>query len=231
MGSNESKMENVIRTLLENSRKQGNEYFLFGNVYVYVRDNLPENVSLEEAFQFIYSKIPQHLFSEVEAVYVGDFDELRERQVQSVYKDGTIYVTNMQSNTMDMIEDIVHELSHSLEEPYGMFIYGDARISSEFIGKRIRLRDILEGYDFETDKMDFENPEFDKDFDEYLHKEVGYPVLINLTLGLYNSPYAATSLREYWASGFEEYILGDRETIKSISPVLFEKIEEIVLDG
>ena len=79
--------------------------------------------------------------------------------------------------------------------------------------------------------MDFENPEFDKDFDEYLHKEVGYPVLINLTLGLYNSPYAATSLKEYWASGFEEYILGDRGIIKSISPILFEKIEEIVLDG
>ena len=231
MDLNEDKVENIIRTLLERSKKQGNEYLLFGNVYVYIRDNLPETVDLEEAFQLIYSRVPQHLFSELEAVYIGNFEELQDRQVQSIYKNGTIYVTNLQSNTMDMVEDIVHELSHSLEEPYGMLIYGDSQINLEFIGKRRRLKGLLEGNGFETGNVDFENSEFDKDFDTYLYKEIGYPLLINLTLGLYNSPYAATSLKEYWASGFEEYILGDREMIKSISPMLFEKIEEIVLDG
>jgi len=41
MALNEDKIENVIRNLLERSRKQNNEYLLFGNLYVYVRDNLP----------------------------------------------------------------------------------------------------------------------------------------------------------------------------------------------
>ena len=135
MALNEDKIENVIKTLLERTKKQNNEYLLFGNLYVYVRDNLPSHVNLEEVFQFIYARIPQHLFSEVDAVYVGDFEELREREVQSIYKDGAIYVTNMQSNLMDMVEDVIHELAHSLEGPYGMIIYADQQVDSEFTGK------------------------------------------------------------------------------------------------
>ena len=231
MALDEDKVENVIKTLLERSRKQNSEYLLFGNLYVYVRDSLPSHVDLEEVFQFIYSRVPQHVFAEVDAIYVGNFDELREREVQSVYKDGAIYVTNLQSNLMDMVEDIVHELAHSLEGPYGMIIYGDGQVSSEFTGKRIILRDLLSASGQNVENINFENPEFDKGFDAYLHKEVGYPVLTSLTFGLFNNPYAATSLREYFASGFEEYILGDRELIRTISPALFNKIQEIVLDG
>jgi hypothetical protein len=231
MALNEDKVENVIKTLLERSRKQNNEYILFGNLYVYVRDSLPEGFDLEGVFEYIYSKMPQHLFSEVDAVYIGNFEELQDRQVQSIYKDGAIYVTNSQSNSMDMIEDIIHELSHSIEEPYGMLIYGDNQINSEFIGKRIRLRDLLAGNGFQIEGINFEESEFDKDFDLYLYETIGYPILINLTAGLFNNPYAATSLREYFASGFEEYILGDKNLLKSVSPALFNKIQEIILNG
>jgi len=230
MAVNEDKVENVIRNLLESSRKQNNEYLLFGNLYVYIRDNLPGHIDLEEVFQFIYSKVPRHLFSEIDAIYVRNFEELQDRQVQSIYKDGAIYVTNLQSSLMDMVEDIIHELAHSLEGPYGMTIYADGQVDSEFVGKRIRLRDILSAGGYNVENINFENSEFDKAFDAYLHKDVGYPVLTNLTLGLFNNPYAATSLREYFASGFEEYILGDRELIRNISAALFTKIQEIVFD-
>jgi len=230
MALNEDKIENVIRNLLERSRKQNNEYLLFGNLYVYVRDNLPGHIDLEEVFQFIYSKVPQHLFSEIDAIYVGNFEELQDRQIQSMYKDGAIYVTNLQSNLMDMVEDIIHELAHSLEEPYGMIVYADGQVGSEFVGKRTRLRDLLSARGYNVESINFENSEFDKAFDTYLHKDIGYPVLTNLTLGLFNSPYAATSLREYFATGSEEYILGDRELIRNISAALFTKIQEIVFD-
>lgn len=231
MALEEDKVENVIKTLLEKSRSQNSEYLIFGNLYVYIRDSLPSHVNLEEVFDIIYSRTPPHLFSEIDAIYVGNFDELEEREVQSVYKDGAIYVTNSQSNVMDMVEDIVHELAHSLEGPYGMMIYGDGQVTSEFIGKRIRLRDLLSASGHPVDDANFENPEFNNNFDSYLYKEIGYPILTSLTYGLFNNPYAPTSLREYFASGFEEYILGDRELIKTISPKLFNKIQEIVLDG
>ena len=231
MALNEDKIENVIKTLLERSKKQNNEYLLFGNLYVYIRDNLPGHIELEEVFQFIYSRIPQHLFSEIDAIYIGDFEELQDREVQSIYKDGAIYITNLQSDLMDMVEDIIHELAHSLEGPYGMVIYADGQVNAEFVGKRIRLRDLLAASGRKVEGINFEDSEFDNDFDIYLHKEIGYPVLTSLTFGLFNNAYAVTSLREYFASGFEEYIFGDRELIRTISPMLFNKIQEIVLDG
>jgi len=231
MALSEDKIENVIKSLLERTRKQNNEYLLFGNLYIYVRDSLPSHVNIEEVFQFIYDKVPRHLFSEVDAVYVGDFDELRDREVQSIYKDGAIYVTNTQSNLMDMVEDIVHELAHSLEGPYGMIIYADQQVDSEFIGKRARLRDLLSSSGYDVASANFAKSEFDNSFDEYLHKEIGYPTLTSLTFGLFNNAYAVTSLREYFASGFEEYFLGDRDLLNTISPALFNKIQEIVLDG
>ena len=64
-------------------------------------------------------------------------------------------------------------------------------------------------------------------FDSFLHKEVGYSILENAAMGLFVSPYAATSLEEYWAVGFEDYFVGDREYLKKISPQLFNKIKEI----
>jgi len=45
--------------------------------------------------------------------------------------------------------------------------------------------------------------------------------------GIFSSPYAITSLREYWAKGFEEYYLGVQQDLKKISPVLFSKLMQI----
>jgi len=48
---------------------------------------------------------------------------------------------------------------------------------------------------------------------------------------LFFSPYAITALKEYWANGFENYIVGDyndRKKLKEISPKLFKKIEQIL---
>ena len=46
-------------------------------------------------------------------------------------------------------------------------------------------------------------------------------------MGLFVSPYAATSLREYYASGFEDYYLNNGKVIKKISPALYEKINNL----
>jgi hypothetical protein len=231
MALSDDSVKNIIKTLSEKSYKQNGQYTLFGNTYIYVRDPLPENVNIEEVVQFLYSKMPQHLFSEVDAVYVGNFEELQDRQIQAMYRDGAIYCTNLQSNEEDMIDDLVHEIAHSLEQPYGMELYSDGMMELEFIGKRRRLKDLLEANGFEVKHMDFSNPEYDEDFDMYLYQEIGYPILESITSGLFTNPYASTSLREYYASGFEQFILSNRELLKTISPILFAKIQEIVLDG
>jgi len=45
---------------------------------------------------------------------------------------------------------------------------------------------------------------------------------------LFYSPYAITSLREYWANGFENYLLGDKQMLRDLSPILYNKIETII---
>ena len=109
----------------------------------------------------------------------------------------------------------------------GYLIYGDSELNSEFLGKRIRLKSILDAEGIEAE-YDFTNLEYDPEFDKFLYEEIGYPTLRALTNGLFHTPYAITSLREYWASGFEDYFLGDRELLKRISPRLFNKIEGVI---
>ncbi len=76
-------------------------------------------------------------------IIIGWFDEFEERSLNAFYDGGTLYISNIQDDFMDMYDDIVHEVSHSLEEPHGYFLYGDRKIENEFLRKRKYLHDIL----------------------------------------------------------------------------------------
>ena len=79
------------------------------------------------------------------------------------------------------------------------------------------------GYEFELEQ--FLNTDYDLSFDEMLYKNVGYPMLSVLTSDIFYSPYAATSLREYFANGFEAFFMKEKiYMLKSISPVLYKKM-------
>ena len=70
--------------------------------------------------------------------------------------------------------------------------------------------------------------EYDKYIDMFLYETVGYDILNQLVVNIFVSGYAATSVREYFARGFEEYLLGDKESLKRISPVLYTTINKLV---
>ena len=72
------------------------------------------------------------------------------------------------------------------------------------------------------------NLDYSYDFDMFLLNEVGYPLLTQLTIGLFLSPYGTTSLREYFAESFECFFLRDRVAVKTLSPACFEKITDLV---
>ena len=167
----------------------------------------------------------------VESIFIGDFEEFHERQVNALFKDGAVYVTNAQTDNDDMIDDIVHEIAHSAEDLYGYEIYAsDSKLINEFRQKRISFEKLLKSQGFNTQGYDFEDVEYNLDFDDYLYQEVGYPTLESLCIGLFPNAYSPTSIREYFATGFEMYFLGDRQYLKKISPVLHRKIEEIIKD-
>jgi hypothetical protein len=167
------------------------------------------------------------LLANVDVIYIGDMRELAGRN--ATYANAAIYMTNKEPTIEDMLENFIHEVAHSLEDSYGAVIYTEDLIS-EFKGKRARLRLLLEAQGFYTGAHLYEFTEYSKAFDEFLADEVGYPILLNLTMGLFASPYGATSIQEYFANGFEKYFLDDPRYVWSISPVLYEKIETVIHD-
>ena len=67
--------------------------------------------------------------------------------------------------------------------------------------------------------------EYNEDFDMFLYETVGYDKLALLTQGIFISPYAATSLREYFATGFSDYYIeSNHNYLKTVSPQLYKKI-------
>ena len=46
-------------------------------------------------------------------------------------------------------------------------------------------------------------------------------------MGLFSSAYPTTSLREYFATGFEEFYIGDRRDVAQISPKLYKKLNDL----
>ena len=227
MSDHRDRIEKIIGESIDRQASQQKEFYLFGKLF-YVGLPFVGAIDTQNVIDEIEQKLPAMIFDEVDTIMVGDFDFLEDRELEAAYKDGAIYISNNLFSDDDLLENILHETAHSLENALGHFIYGDYRVMREFLGKREALQRVLSSHDYDISQVDFKNVEYSEDFDLFLYKEVGYAVLRNLTAGLFYTPYAATSLREYWASGFENYFLGTRENLKDVSPQLFSKIEGVI---
>jgi Mlc titration factor MtfA (ptsG expression regulator) len=180
---------------------------------------------MERVVAQIESKIPLHLLSEVEMIIVGWFDEFEERSINAFYEGGTLFISSMQDSEADIYDDIIHEIAHSLENAHGRHLYADQKLQDEFLRKRKYIHDLLWAKGFKAPVTFFLNVEYDQEFDDFLYKTVGYDRLATLLSGIFVSPYAATSLREYFATGFTEFYLDSNHNfIKKISPALYRKI-------
>jgi len=217
---------NWVEKSITESKKLRTHYRM-KNIDIYIKDMLPEHINPDRVFKFISKRVPAHLMSRVDIIYVGQFDIFKEKETNAVYDDGAIYLTNEQDNEDDMIDDIIHEIAHSVEEKYFDFIYGDQTLKKEFLGKRQRLYSILSVNEYKPYNKVKNTYLYDQQIDMYFYKEVGYDRMWYLINGLFLSPYAATSLREYFAVGFEQYYLKDRSQIKKECPFLYNKLAEI----
>jgi len=216
---------NYIKKSSAKNAAQVREYSLFGSILVIVANPLPEEINLKSVLKRIEKNIPKHLFINLDIIYFGDFKELKARQVSSAYMDGGIYLTNQQVSDEEIYNSIVHELAHSIEKNFENDLYGDDKVLEEFLNKRKKLKSILESNGLYCADSLYLRPEFTRDFDDFLFKKVGYDKLTLLISNLFISPYSPTSLREYFASGFEYYYCGDNpEYISQISPKLYKKI-------
>tara|TARA_Y100000034_G_scaffold134401_1_gene202727 strand:- start:712 stop:1353 length:642 start_codon:yes stop_codon:yes gene_type:complete len=202
------------------------DFYTSTGIHVYVKDQLDnKEIDLEEVISKAEGLVPPHLLSEVEMIIIGWFKEFEERNLNAFYSDGCLYISNIQEDQDDLLDDIIHEVAHSIEEPYGYDIYGDKLLEREFLDKREQLKEILWAHGYKAPGSFFRNLEYDKEFDNFLLNKVGYDKLQLLMQGLFISPYAATSLEEYFATGFTEFYLeSDHNFLKRISPALYKKL-------
>jgi hypothetical protein len=230
MTTNRNKLVNSIKESRRREIAQRREWEIFGSVQLIIKDHPPTNVNIQDIIQELEEKIPRGFVKSLDVIYIGQFEHLQAREVEAIYQDGAIYVSNDQPTEDEFVESIGHEIAHSLEETIPMEIYSDGVIEEEFLGKRRRLWSILKSRNLakDDDRVYFDQPDYSKNFDAYLYKVVGYPVLTSLTMGLFLSPYAATSLREYFANAFESFFLnGEANYVKQISPAVYNKLIEL----
>ena len=202
--------------------------FTFKGVEVIIKDEITQDVSVKNVLNTLTSKVPSHLLFNFNKLYIGNFKQMRDRQIQAYYSNKSIYITNNLKNEEDLLDDLIHEISHSLEKQYSEIIYGDKKIEKEFLIKRKQMWNQLKNNSIELPLKYFLNLKYDINFDEILYKEIGYTVLSAITTNIFYSPYAATSINEYFANGFEAFFMGEEIVrLKNISPELFTKIVKL----
>jgi len=196
----------------------------FGSFQVFVQNALPDYIDIDQIFADIKRVIPDHILESLDVIYIGDFSFLKERNINALYSDGAIYISNTQDDNEDLKDDIVHELAHAIDEKYQDFLYSDGKIEDEFLLKRNQLKRVLSHQGRDISKYNFYNVEYDSEFDDFLSEEIGYDVLRLLTVDIFTNPYAATSLKEYFASCFEKYYLENHVDLKNLCPYIYRKL-------
>ena len=217
---------------LENSIKEAKnlkDHYIMQGVDIFIKDKLDSNIDVDFVVRYISTRLPKHLMVSVDIIYVGHFKMLVDREVNAIYEDGAIYLTNEQDSEMDMIDDLIHEIAHSNEKRFQDLIYGDGKLETEFLAKRKALQNIILNQEkkYKVPIHFALDPTYNKVIDDFLYKSVGYSALWQMVPGIFPSPYAATSLREYFARGFEEYFMGSPKDLKDICPILYSKMYQL----
>ena len=199
---------------------------LYG-IRIYIKEPITDRIDLKGCFDYIFGRMPKKIYQNVERVMIGNFPFLNKRKVHAMYENGTIYLTNVHEDESTFISDMVHEVAHSFEEKEKEEIYKDEKIKNEFISKRQTLFRLLDSHGLINQKFteeDFMDTSYQEKFDLFVHEEIGYETIGNVAPNLFVSPYGCTSLREYFANGFENFFVNDYEVVKKISPNVYEKI-------
>jgi hypothetical protein len=220
-----------MKTIIESMKDKNDKIIkklkdrrLFNRIYVWEKDPVSPEVDIDLGLQKIIKLLPKNYFNNIDSIFIGQFPELNKRNLNALYQDNAIYISNNIFSTQELMKNLVHELAHAVHDEYCDAIDENDAVIDEFFIKRRQLKKILHLNGYKTEQQNFENVEYDPNFDTYLYQEIGYPIMHTLTTNLFVSPYAATSYKEYFANGFEHYYLNDFTSVKQISPKLYKLI-------
>jgi hypothetical protein len=219
------KIQNYVKR--KASKKTKDIQFIYGGIKISYKDEFENEVSLEGAIKKIRSLIPKKFLTRIDLIYVGAFPFLQKRNINAMYEGGLIYLSNEQEDQEDLVDDLIHEIAHAVEAAHGKMIYHDGRLETEFLNKRKKLYQTLGAYkENPPEKALFYDIDYNKKLDDYFYKKIGYEKLQHFVMGVFPSTYSTSSLKEYFAIGFEMYYLDGPNNLKDCK-VLLEKIGEL----
>ena len=225
-----------MKEYIKEASKKKKEYYLY-NVPIQVINPFLKHINIEEVINEVKKSIPYKMVHGLDVIYIGEFPDLDARKISAMFSDGAIYLSSFNEfpevSEEIIIKDIIHELAHMIENSIGSIIYGDGRIENEYNGKKKRLVSLLrsDGISFSGMGSLFFSDERVDELDDFLLNKLGYDKLSLMSAGLFLSPYSVTSIREYFANGFEEFVRGEADYLKEINPVLYDKIKELFEEG
>jgi hypothetical protein len=217
-----------------NQQKEEQKEFYLSDIPIFLLEKIPSHLDISNIIEDVREAIPYEFYSSLEGIYIGSFKELEDRKVQAIFKDGVIYLSSYKNfpnvDHDSVVSHLIHEIGHLVEDDFYNNIYGDQSIEVEYLFKKKRLLNLLKsnGISFPSIGNLFFSDDRVDEFDRFLYKDIGYDNLAPVTVGLFTSPYSVTTLREYFANGFEEYFIGDEAYLKEVSPQLFNKIKTLI---
>jgi len=225
-------MKDYIKSSSSHALKNRNEFSLLkGLIPVVVINKLPSDIDFNNVIKNLEKNVPSQILNLIDGIYIGDFKELEERNIEAMFKDDVIYLSsykNIEYVSEELItRNICHELAHAFEEKMDYEIYGDNLVQNEFKAKKDKLISLLNHEGFYFSRNIFFDSDLVDELDDLLYNEIGYDRLSLIIPNLFISPYSVTSIREYFANGVEEYFFGDSNLIKNINPVLYSKINKL----
>ena len=216
-------MRDYIRERVESTPTS----FRLKDIDIVEEDPLSSHLSIDTLLKMLKKNVPNCFYQGIKTIRIGNYEEFERRDASAFYRDQELFVSSKQDNYPDIMDDIVHEIAHHVETLYTEEIYSDTTLIAEFLRKRSQLQFELRSEGYWTDQYDFRNMKYSKNFDEFLYKRVGKNMLSMATTGLFIRPYASISMREYFATGFEAYYLGQKDALHRISPALYQKISDL----
>ena len=219
-----------MREYILERTKNSPTFTKLNGVDVEIKDQLPDNIDLQAILKNIEKKMPLHFFKGLEKISIENDDEFEKRNINAIYRDNKFIISPKQKNINDLLDDIVHELAHHVEVLFTEQIYADEKIKDEFLKKRQELKFEIQSEGYWVGDYNFDNIKYDEKFDKFLYTRLGRNMIRMITTGMFIRPYASVSLREYFATGFEAYYLGKRNELEKISPMLYDKINELDTD-
>ena len=207
--------------------KQSKSLRIYG-VPIVIRDQT--SVNLQRIIDEVVKLVPQNAFRGLKQIIVTDMRKVGNGlPFNAYYINNVIYVSNQQDGTLDAVDDIVHEMSHHLEKYYSNLIYGDKSLENEFKSKRELLYDNLVFHEMNPLPEIKTDLNYNEKVDNYFYNQLGAKIG-NFIHGIFIDDYSVTSLKEYYGTGFEKYLMSynNQSTIKKQCPILYSKIDKLI---